>query len=60
MSEKKTTLTSLRNQHWKTVKIETEKIINKYLNNQGHGIVFPLSTRIKIENWDGKLDWKYK
>ena len=37
MSAKKITLTSLRNQDWKTVKAETEKnkqIINKYLNEQ--------------------------
>ena len=36
MSEKKTTLPSLTNQDWKTVKVKTEKkkkrILNTYLN----------------------------
>ena len=40
MSEKKTALSSFRNQDWKTVKVETEKInkrlINKYPNKQHH------------------------
>ena len=41
MSEKETTLPSLRNQEWKTVKVETEKnklIINTYPNEQHHRI----------------------
>ena len=33
MSEKKTTLQSLRNQNWKIVKIEIEKIINKRITH---------------------------
>ena len=37
MSEKKTILPSLRNQDWKTVKVESEKI-NKYINKQHQGI----------------------
>ena len=40
MSEKKTALSSFRNQDWETVKVETEKInkrlINKYPNKQHH------------------------
>ena len=38
MFKKKTTLTSLRNQDWKTVKAETEKNIIKYLIEQNHEI----------------------
>ena len=41
LSKKKTTLLSLGNQDWKTVKAETEKnkqIINTYLKEQHHGI----------------------
>ena len=41
-SEKKTTLLSWRNQHWKTVKADTDKkqkqIINTYHNDQHPGI----------------------
>ena len=44
-SEKKTTLPSLRNQDWKTVKTETEKI-NKLLTNMSMKNITELNEQI--------------
>ena len=54
MSEKKTTLPSLRNQDWETVKVETEKnkrLIYTYLNEQHHGIKWTNLCRSEISLW---------
>ena len=54
MSEKKTTLPSLRNQNWKTVKAETKKkkwLINKYPNEQHHRIKRSNLCRREIILW---------
>ena len=71
MLKKNTTLPYLKNQDWKRVKVETEKnnqIINKYLNEQHHGMKGTNLCRseiclwkyTEIQNLDGKSDWKHK
>ena len=72
MSEKKTTLPSLRNQHWKKVKAETEKInqlltyismnnimeLNKLINAEAKLVFLRICASLKNTNRYSKPEWE--